>query len=334
MSTSDEQIILNLNGIASAKPRSDGLIYFHRRYDDEWIHSSGADLEAIWDACRRIDYAFQRRIMADLEFNKLVYMLPMFVVQAGLSSEADLSRDDFGKLLGLPLDIPERNRFLYLYDCERLTWSIRQCIEEVQGIVSEFYQTFNAPSLTGGPPLTSNGVVFSRSSKVTQLFANLSFIFIRLHSLLDYSVKLAIEAERPLTEFREYRRMTSRGCQFGDRKRVSWNGAEETLFEDCELVRTVETLRNHIVHDGLLDAQPKVYESYLEGALVERFILFPDMTNGRLDSFVNRNLFYGREDKLNLRLPALISAFWDRLSLTLERILAEIAADKGAAGAS
>lgn len=106
---------------------------------------------------------------------------------------------------------------VYLYDCERLTWSVRQCVEEIQEILAAFYAVFNAASLTGGPPLKSDGVVFSRSPKVTQLFANLSFIFIRLHSLLDYCVKLAIEAAGPPAAFQKHTRMASRGRQFGDR---------------------------------------------------------------------------------------------------------------------
>jgi len=286
--------------------------------------SSGGDLEPIWDACRRIDFALQRRIMSGVDYANLAYALPMFLVNGGLNSEAPISRDLFGELLSLPVEIPERNRFLYLYDCERLTWSVRQCIEEIQEILGAFYAIFNTASLTGGPPLKPDGVVFSRSPKVTQLFANLSFIFIRLHSLLDYCVKLAIEASTLQASFQNYKRMASRGCQFGNRKNVTWNGSQGTLFEDCELVRTVETVRNHIVHDGLLDALPKVYERYCEGALVERFILFPDMTAGRLDSFVNRNLFYGREDKINLRLPTLISEFWNRLAETLRMVEAEL----------
>jgi hypothetical protein len=330
VSAPEEKSILNLNGIASVEPPPDGSVHFQRRFDGGWMLSSGGDLEPIWDTCRRIDFAFQRRIMAGVDYANLAYTLPMFVVNAGLNSEAPISRDLFGELLRLPVQIPERNRFLYLYDCERLTWSVRQCIEEIQEILGAFYAIFNAASLTGGPPLKSDGVVFSRSPKVTQLFANLSFIFIRLHSLLDYCVKLAIEATRPQASFQNYKRMASRGCQFGDRKNVSWNGRQGTLFEDCELVRAVETLRNHIVHDGLLDALPKVYERYREGMLVERFILFPDMTGGRLDSFVNRNLFYGREDKLNLRLTTFVSEFWDRLAETLRMIEADISSNSDA----
>jgi hypothetical protein len=199
-----------------------------------------------------------------------------------------------------------------------------RCVEEVNRILAEFYRLLNEPTLTGGPPLSQDGVVFSMSPVVTQIFANLSFVFIRLHSLLDYCVKLAIEAARPQTDFGSYGRMNSRGKQFGDRRGVAWNGAAGTVFEDCDAIRTVETLRNHIVHDGLLDERPKVYEEYRKGEFVRRFILFPDMTRGRLDQHVNRNLFYGREDRINLRLPAIFLDFQARLPRTLGLIEADL----------
>lgn len=84
---------------------------------------------------------------------------------------------------------------------------------------------------------------------------------------------------------------------------------------------TIETLRNRVIHDGPLDDHPSAYEHFKGGVAVERFILFPDMTNGRLDQFVNRNLFFGREDKINLRLPALVLEIQDRLISTLDSIL-------------
>lgn len=84
---------------------------------------------------------------------------------------------------------------------------------------------------------------------------------------------------------------------------------------------SVETLRNHLIHDGLLDDMPKAYEHIKDGVAVEKFVLFPDMTNGRFDRFVNRNLFFGREDKINLRLPGLLAEFQARQVATLERIL-------------
>ena len=53
----------------------------------------------------------------------------------------------------------------------------------------------------------------------------------------------------------------------------------------------------------------------------ERFILMPDRENGRLTSYVNRNLFFGDEDKINKRLPAVIAEFQERLLQTVKKTL-------------
>jgi hypothetical protein len=115
--------------------------------------------------------------------------------------------------------------------------------------------------------------------------------------------------------------MSALNAQFGDRKRVSFNGATGTLFERCEHIDTVETLRNHLIHDGLLEEHPRLFERVEKGQVVERFILFPDMTAGRFDRYVNRGLFYGREDKINERLPDFILEFQTRLEATLALIV-------------
>ena len=69
------------------------------------------------------------------------------------------------------------------------------------------------------------------------------------------------------------------------------------------------------------DEQPKVYEVRASGQVQERFILMPDRKNGRLTSFGSRNLFYGDEDKINLRLPTFIAEFQTRLLLTVKETL-------------
>ncbi len=44
----------------------------------------------------------------------------------------------------------------------------------------------------------------------------------------------------------------------------------------------------------------------------------PDRIGGRFDRYKNRAFWYGREDKINLRLPALIDAFQSRQLATLQ----------------
>ena len=45
------------------------------------------------------------------------------------------------------------------------------------------------------------------------------------------------------------------------------------------------------------------------------------MTAGRFDRFGNRSLFFSREDKINERLPEIVTEFQTRLIVTLGKIL-------------
>jgi hypothetical protein len=86
----------------------------------------------------------------------------------------------------------------------------------------------------------------------------------------------------------------------------------------------IELVRNLVIHDGLLDDTPKVYKVVKDGRAVEKFVLMPDRTNGRLDRHKNRALFYSGDDKINIRLPILISQFQVMQRVTLERAVARL----------
>lgn len=169
-----------------------------------------------------------------------------------------------------------------------------------------------------------DGIRYSSSPVTTKLFAFLGFLFIRLHSLLDYSVKVAFEAENLRQDFSSCPKLSSRNLQYGDRKKIKFNKQTGTLFEVSDFMTTVETLRNHLIHDGLLDDMPKDYENIKDGVAVEKFLLFPDMTVGRFDNFVNRKLFFGKEDKINLRLPEFLADFQSRQVETLKLVLNDL----------
>ena len=202
-----------------------------------------------------------------------------------------------------------------------LILSIQECTKEVDQILGEFYLTFNTEGFFYPPMKHEDGIRYSSSPVTTKLFAFLGFLFIRLHSLLDYTVKVSFEAENLRQDFSRYPKLSSKNLQYGDRKKVKFNEQTGTLFEVSDFMTTVETLRNHLIHDGLLDEMPKAYENIKDGIAVEKFILFPDMTEGRFDSFVNRKLFFGKGDKINLRLPDFLGAFQSRQVETLSHVL-------------
>lgn len=315
---------LNLNGIPTATPPEAGLFLQYSGLEG-WCLNAGDLREQISDQCRAIDLGFRRAIMTDLEYEMLVGAMPTFTSEAGLSADCPMSRDLFAQALAHFEGHPKLNEFLYFYDCERLVSSVSQCLAEVSMVLGEFFFALNTSfDDSNATKMGQDGVVTMRNGHVTRLFAYLNFIFIRLHSILDYAVKLAIESQAIKTDFARYTKMRSINAQYGDRKRVAFNGAEGTLFESCAYIDTVETLRNHLIHDGLLEESPRLFERVEKARVVERFLLFPDMTGGRFDRCVNRALFYGREDKINLRLPDFILEFQARLQVTLAKISEEL----------
>lgn len=281
---------LNLNGIPTEFFQQDTITYLSFDPQGVWRLNQGDlsyELEAV---CINIHEALRMNVMQEAPYNDLFQEVPYFTCLSGLNSESALSKADFEKYLRLSTAFPEMNRFLYLYDVQKLVSSIQVCVKELMQIVGEFYRTLNIEPLFYPPIHQNDGIRYNTSSTVTKLFAFLTFIFVRMHSLLDFIVKLAIEAKELPLDFTKYPKMRSLNEQFGGRKKVSFNKTKGTLFEECEFITMIETLRNHLIHDGLLDDMPKAYERIEHGVAVERFVLFPDMTQGRLDRYVSRPL--------------------------------------------
>jgi hypothetical protein len=97
-----------------------------------------------------------------------------------------------------------------------------------------------------------------------------------------------------------------------------------TPFEPGELVREIELVRNLVIDDGLLDDMPKVSKVVEGERAIEKFVLMPDRTGGRLDRCRNRTLFYNQQEKINRRLRTLISQFQAKQLATLQRALARL----------
>jgi hypothetical protein len=314
-------IVLRLDGVASTL--ADGLAGEGFVLDPMggWRPLVDDGLYAVEEQCVRLHDELAGRIFGSLDYYySLLPASPIFLAEAGLNSEAPVGRELFEQLLQKFATFPELNRFLYLYDCRMLISAIQECTKEVSQLTGEFYRILNLePFFTPGIKL-EDGIRWSTSPIVTNLNATLGFLFVRMHSLLDYLAKLAREAENLRTDFVVYPRLASANFLFGQRSRLRMNRRKNSLFEPCEEVAEVELVRNLVIHDGLLDDMPKAYEVIRGGVAVERFMLMPDRKDGQFERFKNRRLFYGREDKINLRLASLVRAFQARQVETLKGI--------------
>ncbi|QTH19704.1 hypothetical protein HRJ34_15135 [Rhizorhabdus wittichii] len=316
--------VLQLNGVPTRF--ADGLAgdCFLQTSDGSWRPLEDDGLYAVEAECVALYDDLAASIFGGLGiYRKLLPHVPPFLSQAGLNSEAPIRRDAFETALVKLAAFPELNRFLYLYDCQVLVSAIQECTKEVSQLTGEFYRILNLePFFTPGIPV-EDSIRWSTSPTVTMLFSTLGFLFIRMHSLLDYLAKLACESESIRKDFKTYPRLASSNFMFGDRKKLKKLAREKvvgTLFETCDEVTEVELIRNLLIHDGLLDDMPKGYEVIEDGIVIERFVLMPDRRDGKFERFKNRHRFYGGEDKINLRLTALVRGFQTRQVGTLRAV--------------
>ncbi|WP_417748905.1 hypothetical protein [Rosistilla oblonga] len=317
---------LNLDGIPTDTPPEDGAIYFALDPQGAWYPNCDTFLYDIDSACVTLHDSFAKSLFGGLEqYHAFLPAAPEFLSTAGMNSESTVSRADFAKLVEqFPTDRPF-NLALYLYDCRKLVSGIQECSKEVMQLQGEFYAVLNLEEFFFPSIDEPDGIRYVSSPVVTKLTTLLGGVFIRLHSLLDYVTKVAYEIENLQTSFDSYPKLSAKSILYGDRKRISLNKSPGTLFEPCTLITEIEAVRNHLIHDGLLDDLPKAYRVIRDQACVEKFVLFPDRTDeGHFEKFKNRTLFYGTEDKINQRLPDLVIDFMRRLHATTKALQAQI----------
>lgn len=309
-----------MNGIPTDLPLESGTTFFIRDPQGAWYPNQNNLVYEVETCCLKLYDLFAKKVFGDIsKFHAFSRSCPDFLVTSGMNSESTLSKGQFEELLNrLPTD-ECTNRALYLYDCFKLVSGIQECSKEVMQLQGEFYYSFNLEEFFYPKIEEPDGTRYITSPVVTKLYAMLGFIYIRLHSLLDYTTKLVFEIEKIKTNFDNYPRLASKNIMYSDKRNTSLDNTPRTIFESCSFINEIEAIRNHVIHNGLLDDLPKAYKVIVQGNCIEKFVLLPDRNeSGRFESYKNRNLFYSREDKVNEKLPAIISEFQSRLVNTLD----------------
>lgn len=310
---------LTLPGIPASHCPKGALCYYWT--DGVWRPTSGDLLHEIDDIATQIHDAFESYLFPRYgEFHQHLREINPAFFQAGLNSECTMSAGDFEALVQGYSGEADLFRLLYLFDCQKLVSGIQECTKEAAYLVGEFYRILNLEPLDAAPYRAPDGYRFVTSPAVTRLTGTLAIIYVRLHSLLDYLTKLAVEVDQIRTDFRSYPKLASAKILYGDKKRLSWDEMPETLLERCDTIHEVELVRNLVIHDGLLDDRPKAYIRFKDGEAAEKFVLMPDREGPRWSRYRNRRLFYRGEDRVNLRLPHLLADFQHRQVATMVTI--------------
>jgi len=317
VSLEDDKPIKNLNGRPSRAIQPEFTSAFFKDIQGYWRRTD-TNVDVDFDElCVATHGHIRRSIISDVEFMIYHDRIPDWVHMAGIEPESRVTKQRFEQLLAGSQPDAVLHKFLYLQDVQGLLTNLQRTSAQISQVVGEFYGILNDSVFYIYSPSERVGFRSSVSAATALLHAHLETTFVRLRSMLDYAVKLALEAERSGADFSRIVKLRGASKQYIDKKELRINEKEGTLFVKDELIWMISSIRDRIVHDGHLDISARVYENFKRARLVERFVLIPDMTDGRFDTFKNRTNFYGRDLKINYDLPEILDEFYRRLLRTV-----------------
>ena len=254
--------------------------------------------------------------------------IPVMIQNAGQDSDSPLSVEDFKKIISDDncKEIPNFYKYLYLSDCQFLVGTIQNLLSGIEDSFIKYYITL-ASFNQGNIPierLGSNGIFYVISELSRSASSLLETYFTKAYSILDIVCKICYEIQNKQEKFDSYTKLRSANVLWGNRKKLLINGTQDTLFENCELISTIESLRNEYVHNGTWELNPKIFVQIRDDNIEECYMLFPDMDKGRLESMKSRKHFFSKGIKVNDKLPDLHREFKKRLLNTIKYLNSEI----------
>lgn len=246
------------------------------------------------------------------------YNLPIFAVSAGNTSDCVVSVDKFNqwveqKAFGC---IPHFYKHLYLQDCQAMISTIQNLLSGMEYSFISYYTMI--PEVDLIHMSCDDGIYTCSSAKVRVISSLLENYFTKAYSIMDMICKILFEFQKPQMDFTKYQKLKSAKKLWGDRKHLALDDYPDTVFDKSETVSMIESLRNEVVHNGSWEQTPKMFLKVENRQIIERFMMFPDIAQGRLCSSKNRKHFFSKGTKVNEVLPEIHSEFKRRLLRTVE----------------
>lgn len=253
------------------------------------------------------------------EYKAMVDSMPIWMPTAGLSSSLTISKCDYSRYINestLPNEV--LYRWLYSYDFQFLVSSISNLVFSMQFCLLGYFEKLICIQPLKGV-LEKDGLYECRGEKSIELVFYLETFFTKAYSIMDIITKIAYEIENPNTDFTKVQKMKCADVLWGAKKHLHLD-KHGTIFDDVDLIRMIETMRNEVVHNGTWEDNPAVFLQIEDHKVTERYMLFPDITEGRLDCFKGRKHFFGQTTKVNDILPQIYNSFFIRLQCTIEKL--------------
>lgn len=240
------------------------------------------------------------------EYYSELKMMPNFVQDAGYDSDCALDKDMFLKLVNERKDnVPNLYKHLYLVDIQFLIATVQNLLEGMDYSFTNFFVQISNIELENRLTEKRDTLLMLTSQDSSYLSSLLESYFTKAYSILDILTKICYEFENKYDSFENFKKTKSANILWGDRKHLSIKDETGTVFVRSETIKLIESLRNEVVHNGSLEQNPKVYISFENNEIVERFMLLPDYSNGNLSTVKNRKHFFSNGNKANDILPEL-----------------------------
>ncbi len=245
--------------------------------------------------------------------------LPVFVQDAGYNSDCALDKDTFLKLVDkCKHKYPNIYRHLYLVDIQFLIATIQNLLEGMDYSFTNYFIQISNVEIENHLIDKTDAVLILTSQDSRYLSSLLESYFTKAYSILDILTKICYEFENPYNSFEDFKKTRSANILWGDRKYLSIKNETNTVFVRSYAIKLIESLRNEVVHNGSLEQNPKVYISFENNKIVERFMLLPDYIDGNLVSVKSRKHFFSNTNKANELLPELHITYLKEILSTIK----------------
>lgn len=248
------------------------------------------------------------RVFEGIDYYSIAGMMPMWIRNGGHSQEGSCSKEIFESLINTNNN-ELTHRALYYHDCEMLMSSFQNRTSVLERLINRIYEILT-------PTLSRNineyeEVAFGIGKQGIDVYTYLNSLIITLASSFDLITKVAYELqEMDKINYESYSDMRSANITYGKRKWLEERlRVKGSLFakQESTCIRTIESLRDEIIHNGSLDFHYALYHGAI-GDRIEQWIFFPDMNeSGTLKNIKARKKFYPDCTRtFNIILPTLI----------------------------
>lgn len=251
------------------------------------------------------------------DYYKEYELLPVFMQDAGYDSAYSIDKACFLDLLNSFKEFPNLYQHLYLTDCQFRISTIKNLLASLDFLFLQFFKNICALEVDTLLDEKKNNTYMLSSIETRSLSSLLESYFTKAYSILDIVTKIAYELDHKPNSYECYKKLKSANILWGDRKSIQIEEGVQTVFARSETIKKIEALRNEVVHNGSWEPNPKVFITFKEEVLVERFMLFPDFEDGHLSTIKSRNHFYGKGTRVNDELPRIHIGFLKELLSTI-----------------